>query len=352
MENQSTTGILEEFRIEFLEAWRRLPNKGFFFVLLIAWLALFQFLGNATLGYIHTSSLLSWMWSAYASNPDASATDDAHGKFIPLVVLGIFWWKRKQLISQPIRIWGPAMGLIALGLFLHIVGYMGQQPKISIAALFIGIYGIMGLAWGPQWLRESFFPFILFIFCIPLGWAAISITFPLRVLVCHIVDVICGYVLQIDVNVDGTQIVDPNHRFQYEVAAACSGMRSLLATVAFSVIYAMMSFRTWWKRGVLMLSSIPLAVLGNVVRMLTIIIAADLGGQESGNWVHEGGPGGVLSLLPYIPAFAGLMLLGYWMQEPISSSPDSPSKSDSAGHPADLAPASSGPSGRPIDAVQ
>jgi hypothetical protein len=47
-------------------------------------------------------------------------------------------------------------------------------------------------------------------------------------------------------------------------------------------------------------SAFPLAVLGNLLRMLTIIIAAEMGGQEWGSYVHEGGPGGVFSLLPYL----------------------------------------------------
>ena len=54
MEKQPTDGILEEFRLEFLDCWRRLPNKGFFFILLAAWLALFQAVGNSTLGFIHS----------------------------------------------------------------------------------------------------------------------------------------------------------------------------------------------------------------------------------------------------------------------------------------------------------
>ena len=61
--------------------WQRLPNKAFFFVLLAAWLALFQFLGNAILGYVHTPSLFSWMVGQY-DNPDA---DDGHG------TLSRFW---------------------------------------------------------------------------------------------------------------------------------------------------------------------------------------------------------------------------------------------------------------------
>ncbi len=352
MEKQPNIGILEEFRIDFLEAWDRLPNKGYFLILVVAWLALFQFLGNATLGYIHTSSLLQWMWSAYASNPDTAATDDSHGKFIPWVVLALFWWKRKELLAVKFRIWAPALGLIAFAALLHVVGYMIQQPRLSIIALFVGIYGAMGLAWGPQWLRECFFPYFLLAFCVPLGWQAISITFPLRVLVVHIVDAVCGYLLQIDVKVDGTQIMDPNGKFQYEVAAACSGMRSLLATVAVSMIYAMLSFRTWWKRGLLMISSVPLAVLGNVVRMLTIVVAADLGGQEAGNSVHEGGPLGVYSLLPYIPAFAGLFLLGHWLREPEDvSSTSGPGENPKTDVPKD-ATGVSALHGRPIDAVQ
>ena len=44
---------------------------------------------------------------------------------------------------------------------MHLLGYMAQQPKISIMALFLGVYALMGLAWGPEWLRESFFPIVL-----------------------------------------------------------------------------------------------------------------------------------------------------------------------------------------------
>jgi exosortase len=316
MEKQPANGILEDFRIEFLECWHHLPNKGFFLILLVAWLALFHFLGNSTLGYIPTPSLLSWMHAAYQPSHDAGATDDSHGRLIPFVVLGLFWWKRKQLMALPLRTWWPALLLLGGALLLHLLGYLVQQPKLSIIALFIGVYGLMGLAWGREWLHQSFFPFILFAFCVPLGWSGVSLTFPLRVLVVKVVEAICHNLLAIDIVVQGTAILDPTGRYQYEVAAACSGMRSLIATLAVAVIYAMVSFRTWWKRGVLIASALPLAVFGNVVRMLTIVIAAEIGGQEWGARIHEGGPGGVYSLLPYIPAFAGLLLLGHLMSEP------------------------------------
>ena len=172
MEKQPANGILEDFRIEFLDCWQRLPNKGLFSVLLVAWLALFQFVGNSTLGYIPTPSLLSWMHAAYGLSTDTGGSDDSHGKFIPFVVLALFWWKRKPLLFLPLRTWWPGLLLLSLALGLHLLGYMVQQPRISIIALFAGIYALMGLAWGRQWLRESFFPFFLFAFCVPLGWSA------------------------------------------------------------------------------------------------------------------------------------------------------------------------------------
>ena len=297
MANQPENGILEDFRIQFLECWHRLPNKGLFLGLLVAWLALFQFVGNSTLGYISTPSLLEWMHTVY-SGDDASGSDDGRGRFIPFVVLGLFWWKRKQLLTLPLNTWWPGLLLVAFAL-----------------VLCTGVYGLMGLAWGRQWLRESFFPFILFVFCVPLGWSAATITFPLQLLVCRVVEFICHNVLAIEIVRDGTKIMDPTGRYQYEVAAACSGIRSLFATLAVAIIYAMLCFRPWWKRGVLMISAVPLAVLGNTVRMLAIVIAADIWGQGAGDYVHEGGPYGIISLLPYVAAFGGLMLLGHWLHE-------------------------------------
>jgi hypothetical protein len=48
--------------------------------------------------------------------------------------------------------------------------------------------------------------------------------------------------------------------------------------------------------------------------MLCIIVAAEIGGQPWGNYVHEGGPLGIISLVPYLPAMVGLLLVGRWLE--------------------------------------
>ena len=310
MDNQKPKNRLADFTEEFASCWRQLPDKALFFPLLAAWLALFHFLGNSTFGYVHTSSLFHWMWNAY--NAKHPAADDGHGNLIPFVVLALFWWKRKELLGQPLRSWSPALVLVVGSLVSHMLGYLLQQPRLSIVGLFGGIYGLMGMAWGPRWLRASFFPFFLFAFMLPLGSLTEPVTFPLRLLVSKIVAFICNDILGISVNASGTQLFNGLGTFQYEVAAACSGIRSLVAIAVLALIYAFVVFRNGWHRALLIASALPLALIGNTFRMLIIVFAAEFGGgQEAGAAAHDHW---FWSLLPYVPAIAGLLLIGRWLE--------------------------------------
>jgi exosortase len=242
----------------------------------------------------------------------SKSEDDAHGRLIPFVVLALFWWKRAELLEVPKRHWWPAGLLLAGALGLHTVGHILQQTQICAVAFFVGLYGIMGMVWGPRWLVASFFPFCLFAFCVPLRNVAEGLTFPLRVLATQITSVFSHTILGINVIQDGTRIFDALGQYQYEVAAACSGIRSLTAITALAVIYAFMKFKSPWRRVLVMFSAIPLAVGANVVRLASIIIAAEAFGQDAGNYVHESS---WMSLVPYIPAIGGLLLLGWLIRE-------------------------------------
>lgn len=334
MEKQPTDGVLEEFRVR---CWDRLPNKGFFFVLLGAWVLLFHLVGNSTLGYVRTPSLLSWMYNAYNPPTEVPDVDDQFGMVVPFVVLGLFVWKGEKLVNLPLKTWWPALVLVMLGLAFHTLGYVIQQPRVSIIGMFTGIYGLMGVAWGPRFLRESFFPFCLLVFAVPLGTAAQPITFRLRVLVCKLVEWVCHSTLAIDVIRVGTALKDPTDHYQYEVAAACSGIRSLASISMMAIVYGFVSFPTWWKRAVMIGSAVPLAVLGNLLRMLMIVIAAEMGGQEWGNYIHDnlisiaGNKIPVpFNLVPYIPAILGLFMLAHFLEGKRKKSGTNSQKPDSA----------------------
>jgi exosortase len=296
------------FRQEFAHCWERMPYKGMFLGLFGAWLALFWFLGNPTLGYVDSPSIFGWLAWMY----DRS-TDDSHGKFIPLVVLVLFWLKRKELLEVPKHPWWPGVILLALALAVHVLGYIIQQAQVCVVAFFAGIYALMGITWGFRWLKASFFPFFIMAFAVPTGNVLVPIGFPLRMIATQITVGLCKAVLGIDVVQDGARILDAMGQYQYEVAAACSGIRSLTAITAIALIYAFMGFKKPWQRLVMIASAVPLAVLSNVFRLTSIIVAAEAFGQKAGNWIHNSS---WLSLLPYIPAIAGMFLIGHFLSRP------------------------------------
>jgi exosortase len=296
------------FREEFVYCWQHMPYKGMFLGLFGAWLALFWFLGNPTLGYVDSPSIYGWLGWMY----DRSA-DDSHGALIPIVVLILFWLKRKELLDVPKEPWWPGVILLMLALALHVLGYTIQQAQVCAVAFFAGIYVLTGVTWGFCWLKATFFPFFLFGFAVPTANVLVALTLPLRVYATTITAGLCHAVLGIDVVQQGTCILDSMGRYQYEVAAACSGIRSLTAMTAITLIYGFMAFKKPWQRILIIGSAVPLAVLSNVVRLSSIIIAAEAFGQKAGNWVHHSW---WLSLLPYIPAIAGMLVLGHLISRP------------------------------------
>jgi exosortase len=293
--------LTEELK-SFLQAMPDKPAYGF---LLLCWIALFHFYGNSTLGYVDTSSLFGWMDYAYGSR-----ADDEHGYYLPFVVILLVWWKREELLAVRKTVSASAVVLVLLALVTHVVGYQIQQTRISIVAFYFGLFALGGVVWGWRWLAGTFFPFFLFAFGVPLGNKGDAITQPLRQLATDITAAIAQGPLGIKVIQNGTTIFDPSGRFSYEIAAACSGLRSLTAITVVAVISAFVWFPSWWRRAVMIGAAVPLAIGSNVFRLLSIIVAAEAFGQDAGDFVHDNG---LLSLLPYLPAFVGLGLLGWFV---------------------------------------
>jgi len=289
------------------EEWRMLPNKSFFFGLTAVWILLFSFLGNSVFGILDSSSIFSWMFYEY----NIPSTDSAYCLFIPFVIIALFWWKRKELVTQPLTFWSGGIWLFALAVLLHLVAYLIQQPRVSATAFFIGLYALMGLAWGKNWLKACFFPFFLVIFSVPIGaTATLAFTFKLRLFVCWLVEHIAHLGLAPDLIRDGTILTDAQHTFAYDVVAACSGIRSLTMLVAFTTIYGFMTLKVSWKRAVLISASIPIAVLGNVARLCFTIAVAELLGQDAGKAVETDA-----GFVTFGVAIVSVYFLSLWLEK-------------------------------------
>ncbi len=297
------------FTQEFSAVWGRLEYKAVFFGLLAVWLLLFHFLGNSTFGYVDTHSLPEWMWTVYT----VKDSDDSHGLLIPFVVLFLFWWKRDRLLAIPQQNWWPGLMLLAAAIVLHVFGYAVQQPRISIVAFFTGIYALIGLTWGWQWMKQSFFPFVLFAFSVPISSLEVmkTITLPLRVFATTVSAAIANGLFGFGVVRQGTLLFDATGRYTYDIAAACSGIRSLISLFVLMLIYAVVTFKNPKRRLAVVLASIPFAIACNVLRLLSVILAAELFGQKAGDVVHEWS-----GFFTYVLAVVSMAVMSRIWQEP------------------------------------
>lgn len=317
--------LARSFLDELRESVSALPDKGLLLILALAWIGLFHFLGNSTFGYANTPSLFGWLLNVYEHSPD----DESFAYLVPILIVALLWWKRAELAALPKAAWWPGCVLLFCALVLHVAGYVIQQQRISVVALFLGFYALTGIVWGWRWLRATFFPMFLLAFLIPLPMDLEGMTLPLR-LVSTKISVGIGHLLGIsDVAGDGTLIVFPVRQLRYEVEAACSGLRSLTVMTAMSCVFAFVTFKSHWKRLLVIVSAAPLAIFSNSLRLLSIIIGGNWkydqlkssgmplsevrqGAQSFGSYIHDHA---IIKLVPYALGFVCLMLLAKWLRD-------------------------------------
>jgi exosortase len=244
---------------------------------------LFQFWGNSTHGYLATHSLFYW-WGFQWFNRDS---ETQHGVLI--LAVSVFLLAR-NLAARPSGPQGGdgaarAAAAMAGGLLLHVVGFVAEQARISILGLLLYAWGVIALAGGPRWARAASFPVAFMVFAIPIN-ALDSAGFWLRMWVVGASAKI-AHGLGIAVLVNGTQLLSPDGRYNYDVAAACSGVRSLVALSALSLLIGYIRFRPGWLAAFLFGLSFPLIFVGNVARIVSIVVSAQLGGRVWGDRAHE-----------------------------------------------------------------
>jgi exosortase len=287
----------------------QLPHKGLLAALVAAWILLFQFLGNSSFGYIATPSLFRWLDAVYGANPD-----DAIGYLIPGLIVVLIYLKRDEFGPLEKSPWAPALGLLGVALLIHFVGYLVQQARLSIVAFAFGLYSLTGLLWGPAWLRRAIFPFSLLVFCVPLTAYTDVITFPLRLVATKVAVGFCDLVLKLNLVRKGTLVfhaqADGSTGFEFDVAAACSGIRSLTVVFLLTALFGYLQFQSTRRRVLLLIAAIPLALLGNILRLITVFTVGEALGQEAGSRIESR-----LGFVTFLVALGGVLLIGRWLRE-------------------------------------
>lgn len=249
----------------------------------------FQFWGNATRGYIHSRSLFYW-WGVQWFDP---AAELQHGPLVLLVAVWLFW-RNLRIQNGPTAqtdagkdVAGGAASLAAMlaGLLLNLAGYAVQQTRVSIVAMLVFVWGVLMLAGGRRWGRAAIFPLGFMLLALPMNFLD-TLGFNLRLAVSEQAFALAKW-FGVGLVRNGTQLVSADGRFQYDVAAACSGVRSLVALLALALLLGYLGFRSWWARAILAVACLPYVVAGNIVRVLFLVLVGEKFGAAAGSRLHE-----------------------------------------------------------------
>ena len=245
---------------------------------------IFHLQGNTTHIEFFSRSAILWMTSRW-KDAASFGGDYSHGWLIPFVTIGILWSQRSELAAVPKSVSRTGLSVVILALLLHWVGAKAQQTRISLFGLVLLLWGIPFYFYGWQLAKRILFPCAYLIFCIPLNFLD-TLTFPLRLMATAIsTSMLNG--LGIAVVRSGSTIRSLTGGFDFDVADPCSGIRSLLAMTALAAVYAYFTQKTFLKKWILFLMSIPLAIVGNIARIVTVGLVAEAFGEKIATGIYH-----------------------------------------------------------------
>lgn len=192
----------------------------------------------------------------------------SHGFFIPLISLWLLWQRRDALresIGTPS--WsGLLLLLVALGALL-----LGELTAIFILVQYGFLLCLLALVLclgGVPLLRVTLLPLLLLIFAIPLPYFVDSqLSWRLQ-LVSSEIGVWVLRALDISVYLEGNIIDLGSYRLQ--VVEACSGLRYLYPLLSIGFLMGYMFRGPLWQRALLFLSTVPITVLMNSLRIAAV----------------------------------------------------------------------------------
>ena len=217
---------------------------------------------------------LEWLVGEWLGNDYYS-----HGPLVPLISAFLAWrlwvkWPPKQRQIKP-----AALGLLPLSIGLIAYLYALVQRAYFAASLAM-ILIIAGLVWyllGTAALRRFAFPIGFLFFMAPLPFVE-----PLSVPLAQVTGVISAAIVRllgVPITVNGAQISLPNA--ELVVGAQCSGLRSIVTLMTLVALVIFLVEGAWWKKLLLALSSIVIAGLGNVIRVASLLVVANIWGADA-----------------------------------------------------------------------
>ena len=226
---------------------------------------------------------LADLWSLWLTSDEYSS-----GLLVPFLAFYILWSRRHSIAQCPVR---PSMwGLVAFAgaQAVRLLGLFFMYSSAERASLVLSFAALVLLLFGWQLFRKVS-PILLFL-CLMLPWP-------------NLIQYYVGLHLQrwatssavFCLEMVGYEVVQEGNVIHIgpasvEVAYACNGLRMITAFLVISGLVVLLVNRAWWEKLVVLVSSLPIALLCNTVRLtVTAVALTKLSGQFWDDLFHDFG---------------------------------------------------------------
>jgi exosortase len=217
----------------------------------------------------------------YIATDNWTTEQGSHG---PLVMASGLWllvkqWPQSYPLHERPTMWkaiGLLIPLCLLYIFARITAIVEIEGFLMYGILLVALYAHIGL----RALQKLWFPLFYLMFVLPLPETFVSmLTNPLKIWISSTAVNVLYY---FGYPIASAGVTIQIGQYQLLVAAACTGLNSLITLTALTLFYVYISHKADWKYMVLLIAAaLPVAVFSNLVRVFLLILITYHGGEAA-----------------------------------------------------------------------
>jgi exosortase len=247
---------------------------------------------------------LYWPTLRWLVNSWLSSNYYSHGFLVPFVSAFFVWIKRKQLrLEKSIPV---AIPVFILGLALYISSMVWDIRFFGALSLLAILTASVFYFFGRHGARTLIFPLCFLLFMIPFPFVS-DLTVKLQQIAITGSSHLLAF-FGLPITTSGAEIYLGQSPFT--IGIACSGIDTFVALLALATIYAYILYGNFYKRAGLFVLAIPIAIISNTLRIVSIILVAYyVNITTATTWYHD-----IASPIFFFIAFGILLIIGWLMR--------------------------------------
>ncbi len=226
---------------------------------------------------------------------------------IPFIVLYLIWDKKESLFSLPSKPSWTGMVPLVIGVALFWLGELSGEFLSLYVSFWLVLVGICWIHIGWKKLKELGFALFMILPAFPLpNFLFGKVTFHLK-LISSQLGVAMMRLFGMSAYREGN-VIDLGFT-QLQVVDACSGLRFVIPLIVLGIILAYFYKAGFWKRALLVISTVPLSIVTNSLRIALTGVIHELWGAEFAEGFFHGFSGWLIFMFSLAILLAEMWIL-------------------------------------------